>query len=116
LSVSRERGRCEAIADDSVAGDIAQIFNPLWTGTEASYCGWLSPRLQPSSKSRRQMPATHPLVWQQQLDLSLLPDINAADVGLERNQPSHIDQSIVSAAINISRSVFAPAAGHDLTD
>jgi hypothetical protein len=41
---------------------------------------------------------------------------NVADVGLERNQPSHIDQSIVSAAINISRSVFAPAAGNDLTD
>jgi hypothetical protein len=41
---------------------------------------------------------------------------NVADVGLERNQPAHIDQSIISAAINISRSVFAPAAGSDLTD
>jgi hypothetical protein len=40
---------------------------------------------------------------------------NVADVGFERNQPSHIDQSIVSAAINIFRSVFAPAAGNDLT-
>jgi hypothetical protein len=32
---------------------------------------------------------------------------DVADAGLERYQPSQVYQSIVSAAINISRSVFA---------
>src|ERR1700675_4552476 len=41
---------------------------------------------------------------------------NVADVGLERRQPPQVDQSIVSASINISSSVFASAAGNDLTD
>jgi hypothetical protein len=39
LSVDCER-RCEAIADDSAADDVAQIVNLLWSGTSRSYSAW----------------------------------------------------------------------------
>ena len=39
-----------------------------------------------------------------------------ADVRLEWRQPTHVDQAVVLAAINISSRVFASAARDDLTD
>jgi hypothetical protein len=42
LSVRRDCGRCEAIADDSAAAAITQIINPLGIGTVRSYsAAWL---------------------------------------------------------------------------
>ena len=41
---------------------------------------------------------------------------DVAAVRLELRQPTHADQPVVSAAINIAGGVFAAVAGDDLTD
>jgi hypothetical protein len=42
--------------------------------------------------------------------------LDVADVCLEWRQPTHVDQAVVLAAINISSRVFTSAARDDLTD
>jgi hypothetical protein len=39
-SVRRDCGRCKAIGDDSAAGDVMQIINPLGGGTLPCYIAW----------------------------------------------------------------------------
>ena len=62
LPVCRDRGRCEAIAEDSAAGDVMQIINPLRSETAYGYSAWWvwTTRVARShSKDRRQRPAAH---------------------------------------------------------
>src|SRR5580692_11086654 len=42
--------------------------------------------------------------------------LDVADVCLEWRQPTHVDQAVVLAAINISSRVFTSVARDDLTD
>jgi len=44
------------------------------------------------------------------------PIFDIADVRFERRQPTHVDQAIIPAAINISGGVFAAVAGDNLAD
>jgi hypothetical protein len=42
--------------------------------------------------------------------------LDIADVRLERREPTHVDQAVIPAAINIAGGVFAAVAGDNLTD